>query len=186
MQLFLYLSYLLFLLVEITLNRMFRSKSSDKKNADRKSILILWGTICLSLFFAYTIARKIELPIYIDSKAIYLSLVFLYGGIIIRLFAVYSLGKYFTVDVTIRNEHRLITGGLFKYVRHPNYLALLLCFLALGIGFNNWISLAVVLIPITIAFLIRINIEEKVLLEHFGNEYFEYTKRTKRLIPYIF
>ena len=100
--------------------------------------------------------------------------------------AVLTLGKFFTVDVTIRDNHRLKKDGLFKYIRHPNYSALLLSFLGMALTFNNWISLFLMVVPITIAFIVRINIEEKVLEQHFGEEYVSYCNETKRLIPFVY
>jgi len=183
---FLYFSFLLFLVTEIALNRMFRSTVADKKDADQKSIKILWLTIAVSLTIGGLIAGYTEMPIYRGIVILYFSLALLYLGMMIRIFAVYSLGKYFTVDVTIRDQHRLKTDGLFKMVRHPNYLALLLSFSSIGIFYNNWIALLVVVVPITLSFIMRIDIEEKVLIQHFGEEYQAYAKKTKRLIPGIY
>ena len=52
--------------------------------------------------------------------------------------------------------------------------------------FNNWFTLGVVFIPIILAFLYRINVEEKVLAEAFGEQYSDYIKRTKKLVPFIY
>jgi protein-S-isoprenylcysteine O-methyltransferase Ste14 len=113
MKLFLLATYLLFIVIEIILNRMFRSKLKDKQETDKKSLLILWITISLSIFLASIIERNIELQVCRGSLVLYLGLVLLYLGIIIRLIAFYTLGKYFTVDVTIRNNHKLKKDGPF-------------------------------------------------------------------------
>ena len=186
MQSLLYISFVLFLITEIVLNRMFRSTLTDKKNADQRSLKILWLTIALSLIIAGIIADNFVWRIYKSINLYYISLTILYLGMLIRIFAVYSLGKFFTVDVTIRDQHRLKTDGIFKMIRHPNYLGLLLSFFAIGLAYNNWIALLVVIFPITISFIIRINIEEQVLIQHFGEEYTSYCKKTKRLIPFIY
>ncbi|MCA1638381.1 MAG: isoprenylcysteine carboxylmethyltransferase family protein, partial [Acidobacteria bacterium] len=62
----------------------------------------------------------------------------LLAGIIIRWTAIYSLGKYFTVTVLIKTDHRLIRSGLYKHLRHPAYAGTLLAHLGLGLSFSNW------------------------------------------------
>ena len=97
-----------------------------------------------------------------------------------------SMGRFFTVDVTIREGHQLKTDGFFRYVRHPSYLASLVTFFGFGLSLNNWFSLAVVFVPVFIAFLIRIKVEEKVLVKQFGAEYLDYSNKTQRIIPFVY
>lgn len=103
----------------------------------------------------------------------------------IRLIAVFSLGKMFTVDVTIRKDHALKKNGIYKFLRHPSYAGSLLSFIGFGLSLNNWVSLLIVFIAILSVFLLRINIEEKLLLQQFGKEYVDYKKKTAALIPFI-
>jgi protein-S-isoprenylcysteine O-methyltransferase Ste14 len=104
----------------------------------------------------------------------------------IRFAAIRTLGKFFTVDLAIKNDHRLIKNGLYKYIRHPSYTGSLLSFLGLGFSLNNWISLIVIFIPVLISFIYRIHIEEKLLIAQIGLAYTDYMKQTKRLIPLIY
>jgi protein-S-isoprenylcysteine O-methyltransferase Ste14 len=62
----------------------------------------------------------------------------------------------------------------------------LLSFIGFGIALNNWISLILVTSAITAAFIMRIRIEEKTLIEQFGTEYIEYKKETYALIPFLY
>ncbi|AHF15896.1 isoprenylcysteine carboxyl methyltransferase [Niabella soli DSM 19437] len=107
-------------------------------------------------------------------------------GILLRFFIIASLGKFFTTNVTIRQEHVLKTDGCYKYIRHPAYAASLLSFAGFGISLNNQIALLVVLIAVRLAFYNRIRIEERLLVKHFGQQYIDYGKHTWRLIPFIF
>jgi protein-S-isoprenylcysteine O-methyltransferase Ste14 len=104
-------------------------------------------------------------------------------GLLIRWIAILTLRHYFTVNVAIINDHKIIDRGMYGVIRHPAYLGNLISFLGLGLSFCNWISLVVIFIPITAAFLYRIKIEEAVLMEAFGREYDAYRSRTSRLIP---
>ena len=71
-------------------------------------------------------------------------------------------------------------------MRHPSYLGLVLIFLAIGIYSRNWISLAIAVVPPTVALLYRIRVEEAALREAFGEEYTAYSRTTKRLVPGIY
>jgi protein-S-isoprenylcysteine O-methyltransferase Ste14 len=105
---------------------------------------------------------------------------------IIRFIAIYSLGRFFTVDLTIKDNHKIKKDGLYRLLRHPSYSGSLLSFLGYGLSLNDWISLIVIFIPVTIAFLYRIRIEEKLLTDQFGNDYIDYMKKTNCLIPFIY
>jgi protein-S-isoprenylcysteine O-methyltransferase Ste14 len=104
-------------------------------------------------------------------------------GLAIRWIAIVSLGRMFTVDVAITRGHRLVRGGIYGVIRHPSYAGSLLSFLGLGLAFSNYLSAATIFIPICIAFLYRIHVEERTLAATFGDEYRDYCASTKRLIP---
>src|SRR5256885_7606843 len=110
-------------------------------------------------------------------------LALLLGGIIIRWSAVLTLGKYFTGTVLIKHDHRLIRSGLYKHLRHPAYTGALVAHLGLGLSFSNWFSLALSFVPYLVAAGYRIHVEEQALSEAFGEEYLDYSRNTKRLIP---
>jgi len=107
-------------------------------------------------------------------------------GISIRWVAIHTLGRYFARTVTIMDDHRIIRSGLYRYLRHPSYAGCLLGDLGLGMAYSNWLSIVIIFMPILAALLYRINIEEDALLENFGDEYFEYARSTKRLIPKVY
>ena len=115
-----------------------------------------------------------------------LGLAMLIAGIVIRWSAVHTLGKYFTGTVLIRNDHRLIRSGLYKHLRHPAYTGALVAHLGLGLSFSNWFSIVLSSAPYVTAALYRIHVEERALGEAFGDEYLNYSKSTKRLIPKIY
>lgn len=104
-------------------------------------------------------------------------------GLVIRFISVMALSKQFSTDVRVVKGHELITTGIFKYIRHPSYLGYLIIPLGIGIAFSNWIAVNLFFIPNIFAVAYRIKVEEKVLIESFGQEYEEYKKRTKLLIP---
>ena len=113
-------------------------------------------------------------------------LALLLAGVGVRWRAVYTLGKFFTCTVLIREDHRLVRTGLYKHVRHPAYTGALLAHLGLGLSFSNWYSLAFSVVPYALAAGYRIRVEERALGEAFGAEYEAYARGTKRLIPKVY
>jgi protein-S-isoprenylcysteine O-methyltransferase Ste14 len=107
-------------------------------------------------------------------------------GLIVRWIAIATLKQHFTVDVAIGKDHRIIKTGLYRFIRHPAYAGTLLSFLGVGIYFSNYLSLAVIFVPICAAFMYRIEVEEKALADAFGEEYRSYQAATKRLVPGLY
>ncbi|MCJ8152842.1 isoprenylcysteine carboxylmethyltransferase family protein [Chryseobacterium sp. SSA4.19] len=173
-------------LSEILYKNILKSNEKDKKNKDKSTLNLLWIAIPFSIVSSVTISYLIKFPISDELWIYYLGIIFLYVGIIFRFIIIRSLGKYFTVDVTIREDHKIKKEGFYKYLRHPSYAFSLLTSLGLGLYLNNWLSLVLALVPPFIAFSYRITIEECALVEQFGEEYLEYRRKTKKLIPFIY
>jgi protein-S-isoprenylcysteine O-methyltransferase Ste14 len=108
------------------------------------------------------------------------------SGIIFRRYAISVLGKFFTATVQIKNGHELIRAGPYRYIRHPSYLGILIIALGLGIALANWISLLICVVLPLIGIIRRINVEEKELESHFGQQYQDYRKSTWRIVPHIY
>jgi protein-S-isoprenylcysteine O-methyltransferase Ste14 len=115
-----------------------------------------------------------------------LGLALLPAGIAIRWTAIRTLGKYFTGKVLIKEDHRLVRGGLYKHLRHPAYTGALVAHLGLGLSFSNSFSIALSFAPYFVAAMYRMHVEEQALTEAFGEEYLEYSRGTKRLIPKVY
>jgi protein-S-isoprenylcysteine O-methyltransferase Ste14 len=177
---------ILFPLSEIVLFLFKRSGNTISSKMDRGSSWLLWITITISVTVSVIISNYhlagFQLPRLIINI---ISLFFLIAGLIIRWIAIISLGKFFTVDVTILENHVLVKKGLYKYIRHPSYTGLLIEFIGLGVFLGNWLSLIIILVPFVFAILYRIRCEETALLENFGKQYEEYKAQTKSLIPGI-
>lgn len=107
-------------------------------------------------------------------------------GIAIRWTSIRTLGKYFTGTIVIRDDHRLIRTGLYRFLRHPAYSGALLAHLGLGISFANWFSLGLSTVPFVVAACYRMRVEDRALYETFGEEYLNYSVATKRLIPKVY
>ena len=146
----------------------------------------IWLTIILAACLSVIIFTYSIVPIFSNSKYRVIGLLLIILGMAIRLIAVFTLGKMFTVDVTIRKGHKVKKNGIYRWLRHPSYAGSLLSFVGFGLYLNNWLSLFVITIPMFIVFVMRIKIEENLLESQFGSEYTEYKKVTYRLIPFIY
>ena len=108
------------------------------------------------------------------------------AGTALRWAAIRALWRYFTVNVSILEGQRVVRAGLYGVVRHPSYTGLLLRYLGFGLAFANWLSAALIFLPLLCATVYRIRVEEEALRAHFGEEYAAYASVTKRLVPGIY
>lgn len=113
-------------------------------------------------------------------------------GLVIALVAVpmgisvfTNLGKNITDTVETRKNHKLVTTGIYKYIRHPLYTTGFLLFTGLGLLSSNWLMLILSFV-VLITLYIRTFKEEAKLIEEFGLDYTEYISRTGKFIPKIF
>jgi protein-S-isoprenylcysteine O-methyltransferase Ste14 len=163
-----------------------RHKLTPLKNRDRASLKILMAAtlaVPAGVIVGFTRVGHIQS----DGNVLgVVGIALMLTGILIRWVAIYTLGQYFTRTVTILQGHRIVRDGLYKHLRHPSYAGCLLGDLGLGLALSNWLSVVIIFVPILAASLYRIRIEEQALLEHFGDEYFEYAQSTKRLIPEVY
>lgn len=179
---------MVFFLSELSLLLFKRSKNKSAANGkDRNSLAILWVVIALSLGLGPYIAFVYKLwPIGNYKIIVNIGLAIAIIGFVIRWTAVIQLGRMFTVDVAITDDHNLKTSGLYKIVRHPSYLGLILIIAGLGICLNSWLSFLIMIIPSLWSINHRIIIEEQALTAQFGEQYNNYKKRVSKIIPGIF
>ena len=107
-------------------------------------------------------------------------------GIVFRLLAIKTLGEYFRVNVVTSDDQRLVKTGFYRIIRHPAYSGSLVTCLGMGLALGSWGSLAILVIPVSLAYHFRMRVEEKALLNRFGDDYKNYMKKTYRLIPYLY
>lgn len=166
---------------------LFKRSGRSTDSRDRGSFGLLWAVIGISIFLAIYGARAWTRFSFPFSLATYSTGAVLFLlGIILRWWAITHLGRFFTVNVAIAKDHRVVSDGPYRFVRHPSYSGALLAFLGLGLLVHNWVAALLLVVPITVMFLWRIHIEEQALAAALGKSYTDYMARTKRLIPYIY
>jgi len=96
-----------------------------------------------------------------------------------------DLGRNWSISLELRNEHRLVTTGIYRIIRHPMYSSFFLLALAQIMLVPNWFAGASGLLGVGILYAFRIRQEERMMLERFGADYERYMAHTARLIPWI-
>lgn len=113
------------------------------------------------------------------------------GLIIFSLFAwlqVYSfksLKENYAPEIVIQKEHDLVTKGIYRFVRHPQYLSQILSDLGAGLALMNFLVIPAVLLFELPLFYLRAKEEEKLLMKHFGDDFTAYKKKSGFFIPFI-
>ncbi len=102
-----------------------------------------------------------------------------------QVWAYRSLGKSYAQDIVILKEHELHTGGLYRYIRHPQYLSQLLNDLGAGLALLSYTIVPIVLIVEIPLFILRAYEEEKILKKHFKEEFNNYKQRSGFMLPFI-
>lgn len=96
-----------------------------------------------------------------------------------------DLGSNWSVSLEIREGHNVVNTGVYKRIRHPMYTAIFLWCICQALLLNNYISGLSGLWSFGLLYIFRVKREEEMMMEEFGNEYFDYAKKTKRIIPFI-
>jgi protein-S-isoprenylcysteine O-methyltransferase Ste14 len=112
-------------------------------------------------------------------------IILIIGGFV-TVFGRAQLSKYGSGVLRIKNDHRLITTGIFSYIRHPVYTGGLMGIIGIYLSFRSIIMLFVVSTLYFFVIRHRLLFEEQLLLKKFGEEYRNYMKRTKRLFPFLY
>ena len=97
-----------------------------------------------------------------------------------------DLGRNWSITLEVREQHTLVTTGVYSRVRHPMYSTFWLWALAQALLLPNWIAGPAGLIGFGTLFFLRVGREEALMIETFGDEYRRYMARTSRILPGIY
>jgi len=172
---------------EVVIGIATRTRQSTGRVHDRGSLIQIAAVIELKTTTQRRSSEVTPPNLFGGSRSLKLAgVVVLVIALAIRWTAIYTLGKSFSSNVAILDSQSLNRSGLYRYVRHPSYLGLMLVFLSVGLHSRNWLSLAIAVVPTTAALLYRIRVEESALRQAFGDAYVSYSKEVSRLIPGLF
>src|SRR6185312_14202293 len=101
-------------------------------------------------------------------------------------YAIWTLGGYFTRDVAVSANQKVVQIGPYRFIRHPAYSGTFLTMVGVGLALTNWASLIVLLVCVFAGHLYRVRVEEQALVQTIGQPYLEYMHHTRRFIPLVF
>ncbi len=107
-------------------------------------------------------------------------------GLGLRITATLTLREYYTRTLKTQEGQKIISHGIYKFIRHPGYLGLILLWSGAGLASGNYIIVSLVFLLTAGTYLYRIHTEEEMLISGFGSQYEDYMKRSWRLVPFIY
>jgi|SRR5208282_985794 len=164
-----------------------RSKPASGEKTDRGSMqfIMLAGWLAFPAAFAVSSWSRFALLNHrVDWFA--LGIAVLAAGSMLRRYCFRTLGRFFTGNVRVQADHRVIEDGPYRYVRHPSYTGGMLMYLGTGLALTSWLSALILVGMGAITYAYRVHVEEQALGASIGQPYLEYMRRTKRFVPFVF
>ena len=143
---------------------------------------LVWALSLLVTLWNFVVLQETTHRLSLVSDA---GLALFIAGVIIRAVAKRTLGKYYSYGLRTLQEHKLVTHGIYKHIRHPISLAAIIYDMGIPLFFSSLYG-SLIMLGLVPCILYRVGIEERMLLGRFGDEYREYMKRTRRMIPYLY
>jgi protein-S-isoprenylcysteine O-methyltransferase Ste14 len=165
----------------------FTGRVEKRQSASGRALTIILGTIPFVLLFTGVPHWGALLRRFVpDTRAVALAGVAItYAGLALAVWARIVLGRNWSAAVTIKRDHRLISSGPYSVVRHPIYSGLLLALLGTALDVGQLRALVAVGMAFMI-WLVKSRTEERFMIERFGEEYEDYRRRTRALVPFVF
>ena len=161
-----------------------KGDAAHEEKGDRSFWFILPGLI--AGFFAPPLEYLFMPPLLPRFKAMEIAgLILALSGGMLGFWARNVLKKHYSGHLHVISGQSLVTGGPYRWVRHPAYAGFSLIVLGISIGYGSLIGLAVIGLLVLPALNYRIRIEESLLVQQFGDQYQEYRKQARKLIPGI-
>ena len=178
---------ILSLLVVIFVPEEGRSRGKGKKliKRQKRSLLFLQIIPVVIVIISPWSDRKGFAVFHEYSIIRFTGLVLTFMGFLLMNWSVIILDKQFSIDITIQDDHQLVTKGPYHYIRHPRYTGIIVFLLGISLVFLSWISLIFVFATI-IVLIWRIQDEEKLMHEEFKTEWEEYKEKTYCLVPFVY
>jgi protein-S-isoprenylcysteine O-methyltransferase Ste14 len=164
----------------------FRSRRNrDGTPTDQGSLYVVIASVVVGLLGGFALAVKAPGASIAQARWAFFvaGLALMITGVVIRQWAVITLGRFFTVDVRVHSGQTVVERGPYRWVRHPSYTGMILTFVGLGLALGNWASLAVLVVVPTAGLVVRIHYEERALGDGLGEPYRRYAATHARLLP---
>ena len=171
--------------------RMRRSRKTpivQRHDSRRETLLVgisYTGLFFIPLFYSITDQPKFANYTFYPVQA-WIGLFTLIAAMALLYRTHRDLGRLWSMTLELRGEHKLVTYGVYKSLRHPMYSAFWLWAVSQAFLLPNWVAGLAGLVGFGVLFFARVNREERMMVEKFGDEYRAYMARTRRIIPRIY
>lgn len=159
--------------------------AGERENRDNRWVLAAFGASGFLLAYLPALTDRLDVWTFGGEAVRWFGVVLYVAGGVLRIWPVFVLGKRFSGLVAIQPGHTLVTGGIYRHIRNPSYLGLLVNSIGWACAFRSGVGLllvALMLVPLVA----RIRSEEALLRAQFGAEYDAYFARTWRLLPGVY
>jgi len=160
-----------------------RSRGGESADRGTKRLLVWSAVIGLTLCIVIAInVRSLRFGANTWTTLV-LGIAIAWLGVLLRAWAVRSLGRFFQRDVMIQKDHVVWRGGPYRLLRHPAYAGTLISYLGFGLAIGSWVGALVWVAIVAAGYVPRIRVEEAELTRALGDSYRDYARTTARLVP---
>jgi protein-S-isoprenylcysteine O-methyltransferase len=157
------------------------ARERSRRGGDATDVLTAAAFLAIVLGAAYDAGRRDDHV----AALVIAGLAIIAFGLALRAAAARALGEHCSVRLGLREDHRLVDRGPYRWIRHPNYAALLVVAVGTSVGFASPLAAAATVgawLPVVVLRIVR---EERLMLERFGGSYDRYRERTWCLVPWL-
>ena len=170
--------YILWMFIELQVSRK-DVNTEGKKTSDFATCQLYGLGQALTILTALWFPSDWQMP----NVAHFVGVTIFIFGICYRLWAIHTLGRFYSHRVRTEAQHKIVVSGPYRFTRHPAYAGMIIANAGICTFFFNWVTICVFLFILVPAILLRIVIEEKTLYCIEG--YSEFAKKRKRLFPSV-
>jgi protein-S-isoprenylcysteine O-methyltransferase Ste14 len=163
-----------------------KSKTANQSEpVERLSLILIWISLVSTITIA---AMSSHFQFYIWSSDITLAigLICYASGVMLRWWGIQTLGHHFSRHIKFESNHTLISNGPYHLLAHPLYFAILLCLHGICLFLSSFIGLIIVWLLVFPAILYRMKLEERAMMNQFGESYASWLRKRWRIIPFLY
>lgn len=182
---FLFLFAYLPIVAYFSLELLRRSPIKEERKDEKSTTIVgaaLAGMIVVPTLIQFLLPQVL-LPV---PSLLYVGILVGFIGVWIRYSAITTLGRYYSRNIALQGEQTIVEIGWYRYIRHPGYLGTFLLCLGFAISTSSLLAIGINVLVFFAAYSYRIEVEERALIEAFGDKYRNYISRTWRLIPFVY
>ncbi len=170
-----------FLVLEAVLRKGKAAKSWQSESDRGTTFLLLLAYLVIGAALSLRLpGPRLIVPVQ------WFGVLFAFAGLALRVVAFRTLGPSYSRTLRVNQDQALVTTGIYRLVRHPGYLSSLVLWLGAVTASGSLVAVCTVAIALFVAYMRRIQVEEKLLAASFGEVYKTYQHTSWKLIPYLY